>query len=187
MVVAYGGPAGGDGGLAGGGGGTSAFADDGELDGEPRFSKAWSFIKIFCSKSESGSCCLTSCRWGGDGPAAGAGGGIGPAGSGGGIGPTDGGGPAGGDGGLAGGGGAPPGGASAFADDGELDGEPPPHRHNKNHSHLPQQPATMDIATVKTRTTANIIVILKGVARINPLFYTNSLRNLWKLTLNYYS
>ena len=68
-----GGPTGGDGGLAGGGG-ASAFADDGELDGEPRFSKAWSFIKIFCCESESGSCCLTSCRWGGDGPAAGAGG-----------------------------------------------------------------------------------------------------------------
>ena len=65
---------------------------------------------------------MTSCRWGGDGPAAGAGGGIGPADGGGGIGPTDGGGsggPAGGDGGLAAGGGA-----SAFADDGELDGEP---------------------------------------------------------------
>ena len=70
---------------------------------------------------------LTSCRWGGDGRAAAACGGIGPADGGGGIGPTDGGGsggPAGGDGGLAGGGGAPPGGASAFADDGELDGEP---------------------------------------------------------------
>ena len=84
-----GGPADGDGGLAGGGGtppgGASAFADDGKLDGEPRFSKAWSFIKIFCSEFKSGSCCLTSCRWGGDGPAAGAGGG-------GGIGPTDGGG-----------------------------------------------------------------------------------------------
>ena len=149
-----------------------------------RFSKAWSFIKIFCSESESGSCCLTSCRWGGDGPAAAAGGDIGPADGDGGIDPTDGGGGgglAGGDGCLAGGGGAPAGGASAFADDGELDGEPPPRRHSKNHSHLPQQPATMDIAAVKTRTTANIIVILKGVARINPLFYTNSFRNLWKL------
>ena len=134
---------------------------------------------------------MTSCRWGGDGPAAAAGGGIGPADGGGGIGPTDGGGgggPAGGDGGLVGGGGAPAvgggapaGGASAFANDGELDGEPPPRHHNKNHSHLPQQPATMDIAAVKTRSTANIIVILKGVARINPLFYTNSLRNLRKL------
>ena len=158
-----------------------------------RFSKAWSFIKIFCSESESGACCLTSYRWGGDGPAAAGGGGIGPADGGGGIGPTDGGGgigpmddggsggPAGGDGSLASGGGAPAGGASAFADDGKFDGEPPPRRHSKNHSHLPQQPATMDIAVVKTRTTANIIVILKGVARINQLFYTNSLRNLQKL------
>ena len=136
-----------------------------------RFSKAWSFNKIFCSESESGACCLTPCGWaGGDGPAAAAG--IGLDGGGGG-------GPAGGDGGLAGGGGAPAGGASASADD----GEPPPRRHSKNHSHLPKQPATMDTAAVKMRSTADIIVIsiLKGVARINPLFYTNSLRNLRKL------
>ena len=79
-----------------------------------------------------------------------------------------------------GGGGAPAGGASASADD----GDPPPRRHSKNHSHLPQQPATIDTAAVKMMTTTvNIIVIsiLKGVARINPLFYTNSLRNLRKL------
>ena len=144
-----------------------------------RFSKAWSLIKIFCSESESGACCLTPCGWGGDGPAAAAG--ISPHGGGGGGPAGGGGGPAGGDGGLAGGGGAP-----ALAGGGNAsDGEPPPRRHSKNHSHLPQQPATMDTAAVKMRSTgtANIIVIsiLKGVARINPLFYTNSLRNLRKL------
>ena len=119
----------------------------------------------------SGACCLTPCGWaGGDGLATAAG--IGLDGDGGG-------GPAGGDGGLAGGGGAPAGGASASADD----GEPPPRRHSKNHSHLPQQPTTMDTAAVKMRSTANIIVIsiLNSIARINPLFYTNSLRNLRKL------
>ena len=111
---------------------------------------------------------MVPCGWaGGDGPAAAAGIGL------------DGGGPAGGGGGLAGGGGAPAGGASASADD----GDPPPRRHSKNHSHLPQQPATIDTAAVKMMTTTvNIVIsILKGVARINPLFYTNSLRNLRKL------
>ena len=115
---------------------------------------------------------MVLCGWaGGDGPAAAAG--IGLDGGGGG-------GPAGGGGGLAGGGGAPAGGASASADD----GDPPSRRHNKNHSHLPQQPATIDTAAVKMMTTTvNFIVIsiLKGVVRINPLFYTNSLRNLRKL------